>query len=423
MESQLHTINSEHGYMVETPYGDLVDLVIAPNSLPAIQLNDAYRVVVVAGLNEAINDSLASLLTNFVEKGGTLIIAVDDALNAIESNAFSSEFLGFKLGDNKNMTTITVASVEDLQTGWQKTAPETQKPFCALQNANESGPFYIKTGGDPNVRNGWDGGIVDKCCSTSGTACIWCNNIDECAASLAAAGGGSLCRKCDSCRYSPSIYVHQDVGCPSWILGNASRKGIVTNVQIVEQLEAQIVLQFTLTSGVRIPAAVINYVPTKAKALSLNPHNLQTHGSVLTLLAPSSNLSHNTNGLEISAHLLERLRNDTMPIAVSYGNVKDCSISLQLARLPNCWQATLINSQGVTKQPNAAAVISGTNCTVLLAVNNKTASIRQVWQRDGARSLPQKLKPNNHPNCRNCSVNVEIEAGGVKIVQIYLTDD
>lgn len=74
-------------------------------------------------------------------------------------------------------------------------------PFCVYAAA--AGGYYLKTGGDPAVRAGWDQGHSDKCCSTGASDCVWFATAAACAAFPPA--------QCRACRASDS-----DMGCPSW---------------------------------------------------------------------------------------------------------------------------------------------------------------------------------------------------------------
>lgn len=80
--------------------------------------------------------------------------------------------------------------------------------FCAPCNA-----WYLKTGGDPSKRVGWDHGSLDKCCSVDASDCVWfaseaaCNAYDP-----------ASCRACG--------IGEDDVGCPSWASGGGGTKSV-----------------------------------------------------------------------------------------------------------------------------------------------------------------------------------------------------
>lgn len=53
--------------------------------------------------------------------------------------------------------------------GFSYTSP--QQPFCVWGEA--AGAYFLKTGGDPSKRDGWDHGLRDHCCSTDAANCRW----------------------------------------------------------------------------------------------------------------------------------------------------------------------------------------------------------------------------------------------------------
>ena len=73
--------------------------------------------------------------------------------------------------------------------------------YCAPCNA-----WFLKTGGVPSKRAGWDHGNQDKCCSTDAATCVWFDSEAECHAFDA-----QSCRVCG--------LGQDDVGCPSWASG------------------------------------------------------------------------------------------------------------------------------------------------------------------------------------------------------------
>ena len=78
-------------------------------------------------------------------------------------------------------------------------------PFCVYAAA--AGGYYLKTGGDPAVRSGWDQGHADKCCSTGASDCVWFPSASACAAFDPA-----RCRACSA--------GGADMGCPAWGAGS-----------------------------------------------------------------------------------------------------------------------------------------------------------------------------------------------------------
>ena len=80
-------------------------------------------------------------------------------------------------------------------------APASVAPFCVDTN---HGQVFIKVGGDPHVRSGWDGGTKDKCCRDAPASCRWFASSAACEAALKAPA-------CLACKGNAS-----NVGCPQW---------------------------------------------------------------------------------------------------------------------------------------------------------------------------------------------------------------
>lgn len=59
-------------------------------------------------------------------------------------------------------------------------AAAPQAPFCVWGEA--AGAWFLKTGGDPTKRDGWDHGDRDKCCSSDAADCEWFGRCGEGAA-------------------------------------------------------------------------------------------------------------------------------------------------------------------------------------------------------------------------------------------------
>ena len=80
----------------------------------------------------------------------------------------------------------------------------TTQPFCVFCEACNG--WYLKTGGDPNIKVGWDHGLNDKCCSTDSSDCVWFSSLELCQTFVPS--------QCRACRAGSN-----DVGCPSWSMG------------------------------------------------------------------------------------------------------------------------------------------------------------------------------------------------------------
>ncbi len=80
--------------------------------------------------------------------------------------------------------------------------PGHAMPFCVNTN---HGQFFIKDGGDPRVRSGWDSGNKDKCCRETPTTCRWFTSSTACESALKRKD------RCIACKANES-----GIGCPQW---------------------------------------------------------------------------------------------------------------------------------------------------------------------------------------------------------------
>ncbi len=312
VQNQMHTPLSESYYMVAGPLGDGADFLL-PDNLTATMLREAYRVVVLAGISEKIEGSLADAITGYVAQGGCVILSADDVVGG----SLSSDFIGATIGISSS---VTVARVVDTQTGWSSGTPDL-KPFCV-----ESTPtsYYIKVGGDPTKTTGWDGGVEDKCCAVDPRDCLWFGSKAECEVAIHVAP----CTKCTDASIN--------VGCPQW---PSSQEVTVFDAT---PTTAQALLQLQLKDGSARIGATLNIVGK---------------GVVVTLLSPmTADIGGSSFG--ITAHLIDRIVNDTAPFTVA-SNTKEVNGGLQVLtnRLENGWVLTIINNNGVVKQPETAEVI------------------------------------------------------------------
>jgi hypothetical protein len=80
-------------------------------------------------------------------------------------------------------------------------------------------------------------------------------------------------------------------------------------------------------------------------------------GAVVTLLVPAAG---DAERLLLLSHVLDRLTNDTLPVAVTdpaTGASLLAAVQCQVARGPDGFNVTLINNRGVTKQPALPPVV------------------------------------------------------------------
>ena len=408
-----NNVSSESFYMVGGPMGDAVD-VLLPHNLSEKTLAEGYRVVVVAGGGSSITSSsdpsFASTIEAYVASGGSVVLYAD----AIVSSTFSSNFVGFEIGPAAVDRSVT--SVEDLQTGWTNTAVE---PFCVEATSTS---FYIKTGGDPTKRSGWDGGVDDKCCSVDHADCYWFPSMATCQLTLlekmkmnqtekGRIGGVSLALLCRSC-----VGSFADVGCPGW---PASGKMEVYNVTSLST--ARPLLQLTTDSqeeaeeekgtAAVVPGAMINSYG---------------NGTLVVVLISNENSPASGGGFGIARHLIERIKDDTSVVSIAdcsnqlssspmllTSNKDNCRLQLLVNKSPAGWNITLINNNGVVKQTNASEVIDVSEGRVLRLVLGGGYEARRAWISRGRRDeAPVELEMVN----ASMTVPFAVPAGEVRLV-------
>ena len=102
------------------------------------------------------------------------MLAFASQLRAVDRHA---EFVGMGLADSRS---VHISNVTDEETHWSSQADDhsNQRPFCVAQDG--SAAFFIKTGGNPAVRSGWDNGKNDKCCTSAPNTCRWYPTLQAC---------------------------------------------------------------------------------------------------------------------------------------------------------------------------------------------------------------------------------------------------
>eukprot|EP01079_Euglenida_sp_SAG-EU17-18_P008523 gene8523-211_t len=152
VENQFHTPQSESGYLVASPYGEIFDVAL-PSNLSS-HFMQAYRAAVLTG-DVNLTTVEAGALSAFVQAGGVLV-ASPEHLDALRLHS-QDLLLPAKLG-----TTTTLEQVANISDVWGWSAPfaAPHRPFCVQQDSGTG--WYIKVGGDPKKTNGWDGGQQDK---------------------------------------------------------------------------------------------------------------------------------------------------------------------------------------------------------------------------------------------------------------------
>ena len=412
VESQIGTPESESGYMVAGGAlgADAADLLL-PRNLSAATLLGGYSVAIVAGLGEGgLDEALAAALVAFVEGGGSVVLAAADAAAAIEAGWLPPSFLGFAaLAPPAPGELFNASLVRDLQTGWTRPTASAE-PFCVEAAA---GQFYIKTGGDPAKRSGWDGGGADRCCSTDAADCRWFASATSCAEALPLAP--IICRACPAAAASSAAAAAAagssaatDVGCPAW---SAPGAGLPVGLYgVVNATTAQPVFELQSPGGATAACAVLS-MPGGGGAGGGS-------GSVLTLLTASSSIALAPGGLGLAPHLLGRLQDDLLPVALADAASGNASAALQLLvnRVPSGWLVTLVNNDGVTKQPAAAAIVDASKAhSVTITLQPGWGAVRSAWLSAGG-ALP--VEPLTVDSGR--AVALTVAAGDVAVVFLEL---
>lgn len=378
VERQFNTPASESGYMVAGPAGDIVDMLL-PTQLTAAFLTKAYRVVVLSGLAGTLSPAVARELVSYAAQGGALILGADDAAAAAE--AFTPGVLGLAL---LGPAVVDATRITDTQTGWSSGPGGAVGARC-VQAA--TGDFYIKDGGDPGKTEGWDGGLLDKCCSLDPANCYWFGSRGACEAALAMPG---RCRVCGAGLV--------DVGCPAW----PSRRNDPTlpvQVAMVANMTAQPLLMLTLANGSQVPAASINSVGA---------------GTITVLLASEAAALGQT-GFGVIDHLVQRLANETLPLRVT-GPADEPNGGLQVlySRLPDGWYVTLINNHGVIKQPSTEEKVDAAQVrTASVALDPAAGQLRAAWASDG-HTAPASLPLHGQ------TVGVTVPAGSLVLLRLVI---
>jgi hypothetical protein len=141
----------------------------------------------------------------------------------------------------------------------------------------------------------------------------------------------------------------------------------------------------------------------------------------VSLLAPSSSVN---SAFDISLHLLSRLNNDTLPFYISSNMTTDTpgvgGVQTLFNKLRSeAWVLTLINNNGVVKQPNASASIDpaeGRLISVGLLSGAGDFIVQSVSSRDGGNGAAVPLDWNR--TSQSCTV--EVPAGGLRILEISI---
>jgi hypothetical protein len=375
---------SEEHTQVAGASGDSADFLLPGASLTA-ELLGGYRAAVLVGVGAAAVAAAAPALRAFVEGGGLLVV---DAADVAGAAALPAAWLGVDVHGGAAPARVT--RVVDVQTNWTSATPEAHAPFCAPDASGAH--FYIKTGGDASVTAGWEPGRGDRCCSIDAGDCVWFFSAAACAAALPR----TICRAC------PAAPAPTDVGCPAWAPPGAGGVPVALTPAALVGAGAPL-LELTLADG----SAALGATRAPAGA-----------GAVVVVLAAGAAFSStDAGGLGVAAHVLARIAGDTAP-AVATSNVTGDvggGVQLLLNRLPWGWVATLINNNGVVKQPNAPPTVDASaGRAVTLSLAAREGVVASAWVADGGGPrAPLAVGAGG-------AVRVEVEAGGLRIVGLVL---
>ena len=187
-----------------------------------------YRVAILAGEVDLSGNATAAL-AQWVQSGGTALLFASQLHGA--SSAAVEQLVGARLQwGGPQPLPAQIDTVVDLEDGWRhnRSAPAPSPfnpPPPPQRNGTQPAPFcvpankawYIKTGGNASVREGWDGGhTIDKCCRVSrqsaagttryGGTCMWFDTAAACTAALAKPN------QCLPCQPGAAV----NIGCPAW---------------------------------------------------------------------------------------------------------------------------------------------------------------------------------------------------------------
>ena len=161
---------------------------------------------------------------------------------------------------------------------------------------------------------------------------------------------------------------------------------------------ADALLEFTLANGTNVLGATINRVGK---------------GTLAVLLAPQASAAGDA-GFGLVRHLLDRLDNETSPVIVRGKDGEgNGGVQVLLNRLRSGWAVTLINNNGVEKQPASDATIDAAQMrSVVVALRAGRVVAARVS--DG-RSRSHGAGTHVLPVAGN-AVSVEVPAGDLRVV-------
>jgi hypothetical protein len=407
VERQVGTAQSEAGYMVQGL--EAWDVTLLGAHTPA-SLAAAYRGVVWCGAGAVgEGEGGAALLAGYVAAGGAAVVCADDVAAAAAAGWLPQGFLGLQLAPAPSPP-LLVSAATDLETGWVGTcsgssgaaaaaAASVQQPFC-VQSSGAGSPWYIKTGGNASRTAGWAPALGDRCCSVDAADCRWYSDAAACARALPAAP----CRPCQCGAAAPS-----DVGCPAW--DAASLSIALSPLYAANLTTATALLGFTPAASSSSPGAPL------VLGAAVNAYG-SSGGRVITLLAPGA---AEGAALGVTAHLLARLANATLPFWVASNGTEGQGVQVLFNRLQSSWVLSIINNNGVVKAPNASAEVDwvggGRRVTVGAGAGGGVGgAVASASARDGGVGAPWALAWDQASG----TCQVDVPPGGLRIVEVVL---
>jgi hypothetical protein len=221
-------------------------------------------------------------LVAYVAGGGSVWLSVEDL-----DPCLPAAFVGASVGA---LAPAMLSSVTDQQTGAARSINASALSPVCVQSAG--GAWYIKTGGDPTLTSGWDGGVADKCCRTDAGDCAWFGTQVACEVGL-------LTQSCLPCT-SPSA-----LGCPAWADGGTAP--VQASVAAVSSLaaNASALLVGATTTGENVTVALLTTFGS---------------GSVVLSLTATPGVWSASPGLGMLDTLLTRMASDVSPLTVTAVN-------------------------------------------------------------------------------------------------------
>ena len=391
----------EGTYMVASPFGDLID-ILAPKNLSTAFLLANYKVLVLAGDVEVDTLLPSTVLSSYIEGGGTLVLTSDLLTTSPSLSKWVAERTGIEVAaaSKKVTRSVTAAHGGSGTARWRVAShdvtatPPVCAPIFGASGVVWTGRFYIKTGGDRSKLRGFDRGVFDKCCHNTTTSTCWeFESLAACSLALKTAATG-----CASCAHD---WRHQF--CPMWSDGASVA---VTPLMQPPGQHVQVLAEFTTTTVARYPAVV------SASAAHAGPSAV-TAGRVVVSLVNDAPTLQAFKLLE--GAMLAPLIGQLAPFELLLSNGSDARplVQMMINRVGSTGlNVTLINNLGVTKGPKTAAVVDP-SANIVVQLRLKQGHILQAF----STRLPVKqlaVQPKN-------TVMVAIPAGDVALVSITLS--